>query len=115
MITNNMKKVLAELIARNLKKNFEVIHLSGNLADTIFIEETLEGYKVHIPAQMYDLKEWNKSKVIIYTDEGSYAQKVNITGGFSKLHKHYVEQSIFEAIDEWKHIYRLKGVKTNEY
>lgn len=93
---------LAEKIKNHLKDEFEELHLSGNLMDTITIDHDGDGYLVKIPAKVYDILQFYKTGAIIYReDKGSYAQEVNITGGFSGRHKGYVEKSINNAINEW--------------
>lgn len=92
---------LANKIEEKLKKDFDVIHLSGNLANTIKIEKTDNGYSVQIPARVYDLVKWRTNRVIVYTGTDSYAEAVDQNGGFSGKHKKYVERAIMESIDEW--------------
>lgn len=92
---------LANLIKENLKKDFEQVHLSGNLANTITIGVSENGYYIDIPAQIYDIQKWLKQGVIVYTEDGSYAQQVNIDGGFSGKHVGYVELSIKKSIEQW--------------
>lgn len=105
---------------RNIKRDFRKIHLSGNLMDTItvewfssqrdhiifglvdpgeFLEKPVKVAIVHIPAVRYDLKRYREDMVVIHHPEwGSYAQEVNITGGFSGKHVGYVENAIYQAL-----------------
>ena len=102
---------LAELIRAYIRANFETVHLSGNLMDTITVEKTADGFTVEIPAEIYDLKRWKKEKAIVYTGEGSYAEKVNQTGGFSGKHANYVEDEIEIAIIDWGRDNNMQLVK----
>lgn len=105
---------------RNIKRDFRKIHLSGNLMDTVtvewfssrldhiifglvdpgeFLEKPVKVAIVHIPAVRYDLKRYREDMVVIHHPEwGSYAQEVNITGGFSGKHVGYVENAIYQAL-----------------
>lgn len=86
--------------------------ITRNLINTITIEKTETGFKLNIPARMYSFKEWNKNKAIVPYGNGSYAQRVNVTGGFSGVHKNYVERAIDKAINRWlrENKYKTKGV-----
>lgn len=105
---------------KNIKRDFRKIHLSGNLMDTVtvewfssrldhiifglvdpgeFLEKPVKVAIVHIPAVRYDLKRYREDMVVIHHPEwGSYAQEVNITGGFSGKHVGYVESAIYKAL-----------------
>ena len=104
-----MKKRLAELIVERIKANFQNKFISQNLINTISIYETENGWAVDIPAECYDITEFNKKGVVVYNGKGSYAQAVNKSGGFSKSHKNYVEKAINEAIAIWKNEQGIKG------
>lgn len=114
------KKFITET-KKNIKRDFQKIHLSGNLMDTVtvewlsspqyhflidgliesgeFLEKPVKVAIVHIPAVRYDLKRYREDMVIIHHPEwGSYAQEVNITGGFSGRHVGYVENAIYQAL-----------------
>lgn len=103
---------LAKKIQANIEKEFEYIHVTGNLMDTIQIIPSENGFYIDIPADMYDLKTWYEKGLIVYTGEGSYAQAVNEMGGFSHSHTGYVEYSIKKAIDEFL---KEKGLRVKEY
>lgn len=105
MNTNNLElvKELALWIQANIQQEFADVHLSKNLMNTITIEKTDKGYRLTIPAQKYDIDKYRKEKVIIYTGKGSYADEVDIVGGFSRKHKGYVDESIDLAIALWQH------------
>lgn len=105
-----MLKLLALKIEEYLIEDFRYKHLSGNLAETINIEEIENGYRIEIPAEIYDIDKWSKTGVIIYTGQGSYASQVDEFGGFSKTHTNYVERAINKAIQEWKQENGIEGV-----
>lgn len=100
----------ADLVVKYLKADFEEIHLSRNLADTIeVVSISNDELQIRIPAQMYDVAFFRKEKVIKYNGKGSYAIDVNdVSGGFSGKHIGFVEHAIIEAskeiggtIEEW--------------
>ncbi len=101
MISKADMMLLAEKIRNKIRLEFNVVHLSKNLMNTIKVYETSYGYEVEIPAEIYDIKKWFKEGVIVYTGKGSYAQAVNETGGWSESHNGYVECAIASAIQEW--------------
>lgn len=102
MITEDSRKNLAEAIAKHLRMDFAEVFLSGNLRETITIEKSGNDWKVHIPAVRYDIQKFKDEGVIIkHPEEGSYAEAVNKSGGFSKKHKNYVERALEKAITEW--------------
>ena len=102
---------LAELIRKYIEKEFEYIHVTHNLVDTIQLIPSENGFYIDIPAEMYDLKEWYEKGLIIYTGEGSYAQAVNELGGFSRTHTGYVEYCIKLAISDFL---KQKGYRVKE-
>lgn len=104
-------------IVKNMKENFKKVYLTHNLAKTIYseIENPINAFyiyenvsvwappskliAIHVPAVRYDLDKWYKDHVVVHTPEkGSYAQEVDIKGGFSGLHRGYVEQAIISSI-----------------
>ena len=108
-------RVLAQRIKDEITENFDKVHLSGNLADTMYIERVGDNeYKLHIPAQVYDQYQYVKNNVIVYQPEkGSYAESVDEYGGYvfgkpTWNHIGYVEGSIVNGIKWWKHRHRLK-------
>ena len=105
---------LAEKIERNIKNDFERIHITRNLIDTIKVRIFEGKVEIEIPAERYDFKKWNKDKVVVYNNTGSYAQAVDFYGGFSKTHKIYVENAIYDALVEQMQEEGMKGVITSE-
>lgn len=107
-------KKLADLIKEEIQKEFQNIHLTKNLMDTINIYKSGDKWIVDIPAQKYDFKTYFETGAIVpYKLGGSYAEKVNEKGGFSKTHKNYVERCINKAIQRWKAYYQI-NVKVSE-
>lgn len=109
VVTQEMKRKLAEMIVSQIKEDFRVFHYSGNLASTIKIITTKNSVSVEVPAEIYDLRLYNRTGAIVYTGEGSYADDVNEQGGFSGRHKNYVEKSISYAIRKWISYYGIKA------
>lgn len=101
MLSSSELSILAEKIRNKIRLDFEYVHLSQNLINTIEVRRTTFGYEIDIPAEIYDLQKWFKEKVVVYTGQGSYAQEVDVSGGFSGKHTDYVELAIKEAISEW--------------
>ena len=105
---------LAEKIERNIKNDFERLHITRNLMDTIKVHIYKDKVEIEIPAERYDFKKWNSDKVVVYNNTGSYAQSVDLYGGFSKSHKMYVENAIYDALVEQMQEEGMKGTITNE-
>lgn len=102
VVKEGQLRALADLIAGNVRADFEEIHLSGNLMDTIEVGKDFGYYMVRIPAVRYDLAKYRETRAIVYTPEkGSYADAVDASGGFSGMHKGYVELSVMRAIYQW--------------
>ena len=102
---------LTMLIKEYILREFEFIHLSQNLIDTIYLESTENGFAIHIPAEIYDIDLYKEKGVIVYTGDGSYAQEVNISGGFSHTHRGYIEDCIHLAIRDF---FKKKGTMIKE-
>jgi hypothetical protein len=106
MVSSEDMRLLAMLIEDEIKKEFSVAFLSGNLKNSIKIEKgNGNGYNVIIPAELYDIGEWKKTGVKVYK-QGSYASMVDKDGGFSGTHKDYVNRCINKAITRWKDLKR---------
>lgn len=111
MISNTELGMLVNQLVLQLKSSFWAKHITMNLANTIEVIATEDGYKVRIPAVAYDLNEWNKHGVLKYTPEyGSYAEKVDETGGFSKTHTNFVEKAIG---DTFGNFFKEKNIKVD--
>ena len=78
-INKNLTKLFAELLTKNIKDEFKLKHVSMQLADTIVVYETDKGYNVEIPADKYDIWRFLYEGVIIPTNNGSYANTVDIS------------------------------------
>lgn len=108
----NMNR-LATLIVEEIKKEFESIHLSMNLVNSIKIYDNDGKLTIEIPAQMYDIKKYKSSGVIIYNRKGSYASEVDKSGGFSGKHTDYVNKCINVAINRWMKEEKINGKVNN--
>jgi hypothetical protein len=107
-ITRNMKLTLTNMIVEDLKNNFKEIYVTHNLIDTITVDILGSGnIKISIPAKIYDAKLWRDEKMIAYTGQGSYAQEVNVIGGYSGKHKNYIEEAIKKSIVKWLNYYHI--------
>ena len=111
-------KMLSEIIIRKIKEEFAIKHLSGNLVNTIVVEELGNEIKINIPAQTYNMLLYQSKGVVVHTAHGSYASKLDEMGSEfysypqgtrkgSKLvkphnHKGFVNRVINEAILEWR-------------
>ena len=101
MISNEER--LAQLIKQEIRDEFAVFHLSGNLADTVEVKRTENGWSVEIPARIYDIHKWRETGMIVYLDESSsYAGDVDTYGGFSGMHVGFIDRCIKNAIQRLK-------------
>lgn len=90
---------MAQAVYAGIYQDFLLRHLSGNLMGTMEIVYTEEDAKVRVPAVRYDLKKWNKDKIVVSQPwRGSYASAVNDTGGFSRTHQEYAERACIAAV-----------------
>ena len=93
---------IARLIKQKIQAEFAVIHLSGNLADTVEVKKTRRGWSVEIPAQMYNVDLYRHTGAIVYDEiDASYAAAVDETGGFSGTHVGFIGRCIKAAVQEW--------------
>ena len=111
MVSSEDMRLLAMLIEDEIKKEFSLTYLSGNLRESIRIEKGEgNGYNVIIPAALYDISEWKKTGVKNHKP-GSYAAEVDKTGGFSGKHKDYVQRCVDKALVRWEALKREKYKK----
>lgn len=117
METDNLE-LLCAIIIKNLKKEFETKHLSKNLINTIRVEKISDEINIHIPAQTYNMLLYQSKGVVVHTNHGSYASKLDTEGssfyvypggtrkGARKItpgnHVGYVDRIINESIEEWR-------------
>ena len=92
---------LAKCIEEAFREEFENVHLSKNLINTMKIEITDSGVIIDIPAMKYNMKKFRETGIIKYYYRGSYAQQINKTGGLSGKHVDYVEKCIEKGIQDW--------------
>ena len=119
MISLEDKQLLAEIIVMNLRTEFMLKHLTGNLLDSIKIESDGSSVKVIIDAPTYDMLEYLKNKTIVHDYKGSYASSLNEKGGqiLNKKtgnHKGYVDEIIMKSITMWKELVQ-KGVSLKQF
>lgn len=97
-----LKKDLANTIANKIRDEFRSVHLSGQLLDSINVSIDDEGNcQVEIPPQIYDIGYYKRYGIIKHISQDSYAMDVDITGGFSGLHKDFLMNCVKRAITEW--------------
>lgn len=131
LVSDEDLMVLANLIAENIKEDFEEKHLSGNLANTIVVEKTDTGVQVIVPAEKYNMSMYMKKGVVIHTGTGSYASRVDEEGSIIRFprsggpgrpkekkignHIGYVDKAIDSALDEWSNMmtekYEITGIQ----
>ncbi|MCR4661688.1 MAG: hypothetical protein K5765_06815 [Clostridia bacterium] len=107
---------LASLVVDKIREEFALKHLSGNLVDTLRIENFDDKIEVIIPAEVYDMLLYQTKGVIVHTGEGSYASTLDENGselyvygeegnGLVKItprnHRDFVNKAIQGAINEW--------------
>lgn len=124
------KEKLAEYIIEELKREFSVKHLSKNLIKTIKLINVGNEVRIEIPARTYNMLKYQKEGVIVYTNHGSYASKLdkegsnfNIYTGNSRKgsfrlktgnHVGYVDKVINNAVASFLAGERLKEIKREE-
>lgn len=81
--------------------------LSGSMQYHIQLGYGADGYEIIIEAPFYDMKEWEKRKVLVYTGEShngttDYAVSVNESGGFGRHNasEHWVNRCINAVCQE---------------
>jgi len=106
-INKDLSKLFAELLVKNIKDEFKLKHVSMQLADTIVVYETDKGYNVEIPADKYDIWKFLYEGVVIPTNNGSYANTVDIYKNLkvpqphTNTHKNYVSRCIEKTLKEF--------------
>ncbi len=125
MLTDSQLELLANLIKEEIRSDFSEKHMSGNLMDTISVSKSRGGYRVRVPAEIYNMYQFQMHGVIIPTGSGSYAERLNESGSAFYVYKRsggrkfvrpgnhvgFVEKAIVKAISRWK---GLTGVKSEE-
>lgn len=95
-----LQRQLAQAIRQNIYQDFAERHVTGNLMNTIEVIYGEDEVRVRVPAVRYDQKEWSKSKaIILLPHEGSYANQVDVTGGWSRTHQNYADMAITSALN----------------
>lgn len=110
MITQEDLQELARIIIENIRKDFELKHLSKNLINTIYVTELDGEIKIHIPAETYKMFLYMRKGVVVHDGKGSYANTLNEHGSEIKFgkydlhpgnHKGYVDEAINKALITW--------------
>lgn len=98
-----LKLSFALILKEELRKEFEFVHFSKQLYNSIQIVPGDDG-KIHvlIPPQMYDINFYKKRGIIKHISQNSYAMAVNRYGGFSGKHKDYIPRCIYNTIRRWQ-------------
>ena len=121
-------EMLADIILKNLKEEFSIKKLSGNLLNTIKVEKANDEINIHIPAQTYNMLLYQTKGVVVHTSHGSYASKLNEEGSsfmvypqgtrkgskriYPRNHKGYIDKIIDKSIKEWRGL--LKEIKVKK-
>lgn len=123
-------ELLAEIVVKNIKAEFEIKHLSRNLVNTMRIENLGNEIKIYIPAQTYNMLLFRQKGVVVHTSHGSYASKLDQEGSSFMIypgdtrkgsfrtkpgnHKGFVEKVIQESIREWNGMLKKYKIKQIE-
>ena len=121
-VSDDKLLMLSFIIVKKIKEEFADKKLSGNLLNTINVEQDMDGIHINIPAKTYNMLKFQTEGVLIHTSNGSYASKLDVIGsefnlyneegkyiGRAKPHNHigYIERVLLSAIEEWKATYSL--------
>ena len=107
-----------QILLQKLKDEFSVHYLSGNLLNTITVDNSNPDLiRIEIPAETYNMLLYQTRGVVVPYQSKSYAMKLNEQGSSFKLypngtvkgsywihpgnHKGYLDKVINEAISEW--------------
>lgn len=118
MIGETELALLASIIVRKLKEEFDAKHLSGNLINTMKVTSVGNEIQIDIPAQTYNMLLYQSKGVVIHTSHGSYASKLDEEGSSFMVypqgtrkgsyrisprnHKGYIDTIIDSSIAEWQ-------------
>lgn len=121
---------LAQIIIKNIKEEFAIKHLSGNLENTITVEDYGNEIKINIPAQTYNMLLYQQKGVVVHTSHGSYASRLDEEGssfmvypngskaGSHRIspgnHKGFLDKTIDQSIQEWMGLVGRNKVKKVE-
>ena len=111
-ITERDLQDLAQLIVLNIQEEFAVKHLSRNLTITIKVEFLGDTINIHIPAKIYDMGLYKRTRVVRYTGEGSYASQLDDD---SRNHTGYVNKAVDKALQQWKSKFMNAEIKKEEH
>ena len=116
-LTHQDLEELTFIILQKIQEEFDVKHLSGNLMNTIEVNNTDDSIQIIIPAKTYNMLLFQTKGVVVHTSNGSYASKLDEEGssfnvyphgtrkGAKRIspgnHKGYVDRIVNEAVSEW--------------
>jgi hypothetical protein len=100
-----------------LQDEFQEKHLSGNLIRTVDVIIDEDNIRIEIPAPTYNMLKYQKEGVVVHTNHGSYASKLDIEGSSFMIypndsrkgsfrihpgnHQGFVDKVLKSAIQEW--------------
>lgn len=130
MVPQEMLDLLSRIVIRKIEEEFSIKKLSGNLVNTITIEQSENEIKINIPAQTYNMLLYQEKGVVVHTSNGSYASKLDEEGSSfyvypngtrkgsyrinPRNHIGFVNKVVNEAIQEWSSIIGPEKVKKVE-
>lgn len=82
-----------------INAEYHYAHISYQLAKTSEVIVNEDSVSLIITAPTYDVDRYQKDGVMVYTNEGSYANENDLTGGFSGEHVGYIERIIVSGIE----------------
>lgn len=110
--------ILANYIIEEIKNDFAIKKMSGNLVNTIVVEKKKGEIAVRIPAQTYNMLLFQTKGVVVHNNKGSYASRLDKEGssfisypngtrkGAKRVsprnHKDFVDKAIQRAIIKWR-------------
>lgn len=98
-MSNNVLYDIATTIIQEVQREFEAIHLTGQLMDSARIERDGDDILIKIDPLQYNFKAFRTRGVIIPYSDRSYASYVNdVSGGFSGTHYMFIMDAIWNAV-----------------
>lgn len=116
-ISHKQLEDLAHIIIKNIKLEFDLKHLSGNLVNTLQVVNNQGNIQVIIPAPTYNMLLYQTQHIIVHDYRGSYASKLDTEGSnfmvypygtrkgayraYPRNHINYVDDVIAQSLREW--------------
>lgn len=130
MVSEEDLQVFTNIILENLKEEFSLKKLSGNLLNTITVEKNDEEIRINIPARTYNMLLYQQKGVVVHTGHGSYASKLDEQGSNfyvypnggtngrykinPKNHKDFVNRVVQKSLEQFVNIKGYEIVKREE-